>query len=517
MLLASEYLAWPFFAEYAVASMRIHIVGVAGTGMGSLAGLLASLGHQVSGSDVRFDPPIGPMLKQWGVDTAVGFSGQHLKERNPELVVIGNVCRRDNPEAVAATELGLTITHIAGALQRFALYGREVSVVAGTHGKTTTSSLVAWLLEATGKKPGFFIGGVPHNFDQGFRTTETDHPFVIEGDEYDTAYFEKTAKFLHYTPHHAIVTSIEHDHIDIYPTEQAYIEAFRRFIQLIPSKGVLVAHAGDARLCRLLSESQARVHTYAVEGFVARERCARWQEWQEWRASDVQTTSHGGQTFLVHHNGKGIARAEIGMSGLHNVANSLAALILCHTAYGVPLSALLEALPLFKGTRRRQELLGEPGGIRVYDDFAHHPTAVSTTLWGLKRRHPEGKLVAVFEPRSATACRNLHQGEYGAAFDAADVILLAPLGRKGLPEDEQLDTAAIAAALRMQSKVALACSSVDVLEQAVLDHVSPGDTLALLSNGAFDALPARLLANLEASHRDPEREALRDGPRLTAG
>jgi UDP-N-acetylmuramate: L-alanyl-gamma-D-glutamyl-meso-diaminopimelate ligase len=500
MLLASEYLARPFFAEYAVASMRIHIVGVAGTGMGSLAGLLASLGHRVSGSDVRFDPPIGPMLEQWGVDTAVGFSEQHLEERRPELVVIGNVCRRDNPEAMAAMELGLTITHIAGALQRFALYGREVSVIAGTHGKTTTSSLVAWLLDATGKKPGFFIGGVPRNFDQGFRVTAANHPFVIEGDEYDTAYFEKTAKFLHYTPRHAIVTSVEHDHIDIYPTKEAYLEAFRRFIGLVPDTGVLVVHAGDSNLCRLLKETQAQVQAYSVEGF-ASPKCSVLE--REWRASDVQTTPNGGQTFIIHHNGERVARAEIGMSGLHNVANALAALILCHTAYGVPLPALLAALPDFEGTRRRQELLGEPGGVRIYDDFAHHPTAVSTTLWGLRRRHPEGKLVAVFEPRSATACRNLHQTEYEAAFDAADVILLAPLGRKGLPKDEQLDTAAIAAALRMQSKVALACSSIDVLEQAVLDHVSPGDTLALLSNGAFDALPARLSSSL-ASHSETE-------------
>ena len=471
--------------------MRIHIVGVAGTGMGSLAGLLVKLGHQVSGSDVRFDPPIGPLLGEWGVITRVGFKAENLADR-PELVVIGNVCRRDNPEAVAALEMGLEFTHIAGALQRFALAERDVAVVAGTHGKTTTSSLVAWLLDATGKHPGFFIGGVPQNFERGFRSAETGQPFVVEGDEYDTAFFEKTAKFLHYSPRHAIVTSVEHDHIDIYPTAASYLDAFRRFIASLPEGGVLVAHSADVNLRTLLPASKTRVESYAVDGFGSLDGAP------QWLARDVGTAPDGSQTFTLTNQSRVIGTASLTMSGLHNVANALAALVLCHTAYGVPLPQLLDALPQFRGTRRRQELLGEPGGVRVYDDFAHHPTAVASTLWGLRRKHPEGKLIAVFEPRSATACRNLHQAEYARAFEVADVVVLAPLGRAGLDATERLDTSALASALRSQGKMALACSSLDVLEQAVLDQVAPGDTLALLSNGAFGGVPQRLLEKLQA-------------------
>src|SRR5690606_16786451 len=398
--------------------MRIHIVGVAGTGMGSLAGLLADLGHEVSGSDVRFDPPIGPLLSRWGVRTLPGFSAENLTPE-PELVVIGNVCRPDNVEAAAARARALPVAHIASALQQFALYGREVTVCAGTHGKTTTSSLVAWLLDAAGKQPGFFIGGVPNNFSQGFRIAPAGAPFVIEGDEYDTAFFEKTAKFLHYRPDHAIITSIEHDHIDIYPTESSYLDAFRRFIELVPESGFLVSHGADAALLTLLPHARANVQSYGVEGFAA------YPAAPEWFATNLHVSAEGGQEFDLLHHGRNVGRGRITASGLHNVANAVAAIVLCYRAYQVDLATLLDALPLFTGTRRRQELLGEPRGIRLYDDFAHHPTAVSTTLWGLRHRHQGGRLIAVFEPRSATACRNLHQTNYTHAFDAAEVVVLA--------------------------------------------------------------------------------------------
>lgn len=458
--------------------------------MGSLAGLLVNLGHRVSGSDVRFDPPMGPLLSSWGVATKTGFTADNLEPR-PDLVVVGNVCRSDNPEAIAARELGLEVGHIASALQRFALLGRQVTVCAGTHGKTTTSSLVAFLLDAAGKQPGFFIGGVPNNFSQGFRAADEDCPFVIEGDEYDTAYFEKTPKFLHYLPHHAIITSVEHDHVDIYPTEDAYRLAFRHFVDLIPESGVLVGHAGDHNLQELLRNCRANLQTYAVEGFAPPlGDCS-------WVARDVHPTPDGGQDFSVVHRGVTLGHAKIAMSGLHNVANGLAALILCHTAYGVNLSRLLEALPTFTGTRRRQELLGRPGGVRVYDDFAHHPSAVAATLWGLRRRHTEGKLISVFEPRSATACRNLHQQEYTSAFEAADVVLLAPLGRTGLPADQQLDTKAVAAALRERGKEAEACLSIEAVEENIVSRARQGDTVALLSNGAFGGIATRLLQRLE--------------------
>lgn len=471
--------------------MQIHIVGVAGTGMGSLAGLLAALGHQVTGSDVRFDPPIGPRLVAWGVKTQLGFKREHL-DPLPELVVVGNVCRSDNEEAVTAFERGANVTHIAGALQRFALHQRVVTVVAGTHGKTTTTSLVAWLLHATGFSPGFFIGGVPQNFDHGFQAADVGHPFVIEGDEYDTAFFEKTAKFLHYLPQHAIVTSLEHDHIDIYPTFESYLQAFERFAASLPQGGVFMAHAADAHVLSLSRHTKARVITYGVEGF------GTWIEPPAWQARYVRVTSSGGQTFDVYAGDTLRCTATILQSGLHNVANALAALVLCHLAYAARLDALCAALPGFRGTRRRQELVGEANGIRVYDDFAHHPTAVDTTLRGLRARHPEGRLFAAFEPRSATACRNLHQEAYATAFSAADVTILAPLGRQGLPESEQLDTHALAKAIGAHGKTATACSSVDEVASRLCELAAAGDTIVLLSNGAFGSLPQRLLAHFNS-------------------
>lgn len=469
--------------------MHIHIVGVAGTGMGSLAGLLAGLGHRVTGSDVRFDPPIGPRLADWGVTTRLGFKRERL-EPLPDLVVIGNVCRADNVEAVAAFEKGANVTHIAGALQRFALNERVVTVVAGTHGKTTTSSLVAWLLHATGQSPGFFIGGVPCNFDHGFQTAPAGHPFVIEGDEYDTAFFEKTAKFLHYSPHHVILTSLEHDHIDIYPTFESYVRAFEQFAALVPPNGVFLVHAGDANVMRTTRHTPARVLTYGVEGF------GDWVQTPTWQARDITVIPSGGQHFSIYEGAHLRARASIELSGLHNVANALSALVVCHAGYGVALPALCAALPQFSGTRRRQELLGEPNGIRVYDDFAHHPTAVDTTLRGLRARHPTGRLYAVFEPRSATACRSLHQKAYASAFDAADVTLLAPLGRQGLPQSEQLDIQTLARDIAARGKPALTCNDLDAIIHALREAARPGDTVAVLSNGAFGGLHQRLLTEL---------------------
>jgi UDP-N-acetylmuramate: L-alanyl-gamma-D-glutamyl-meso-diaminopimelate ligase len=239
--------------------MRIHIVGVAGTGMGSLAGLLKELGHDVSGSDLAFDPPMGPALAAWGIRCLAGFSAEHLNPA-PDLVVIGNVCRKDNPEARAAIDGGLPYTHIAGALQRFVLEKSKPLVIAGTHGKTTTTSLAAWLLEAAGLAPGFLVGGIPKNFDRGFRAPKTRlpvagsegaserPPFVLEGDEYDTAFFEKTAKFLHYRAEVLVVTSIEHDHIDIYPNEESYLGAFRQLLRNMAPSGLVVANGSDARV-----------------------------------------------------------------------------------------------------------------------------------------------------------------------------------------------------------------------------------------------------------------------------
>lgn len=485
--------------------MHIHIVAVAGSGMGSLAGLLRELGHDVSGSDTSFDPPMGPALSGWGVRTMTGFSAAHLDPK-PDLVVVGNVCRRDNPEVVAAFELGLPVTHIAGALDRFVFGETAPLVVAGTHGKTTTSAWCAYLLDRAGLEPGFLIGGLPLDLPHSFRrprAAETKlglplvskprkSPFVIEGDEYDTAYFEKTAKFLHYKAEVAIVTSIEYDHVDIYPSFEHYLEAFRRFVRQLPAHGLVIANAADPGVVEVVeAHARCEVAYYALSG-QATPRVA-----PHWLAAPAQSGASG-TSFDVFAGGAACGRFAIGLSGEHNVANALAALAACAQGYGVPLADLVRPLAEFRGVKRRQELLGTPGGVHVYDDFAHHPTAVKTTLAGLRRRHPEGKLVALFEARSATACRKLHQREYVDAFDAADVVLLAPLGRDNIAEDERLDTKQLARDLIRAGKLAYAFDDLDSLVQGAAADAAPGDVIAVLSNGAFGGVQGRVLEALEA-------------------
>jgi UDP-N-acetylmuramate: L-alanyl-gamma-D-glutamyl-meso-diaminopimelate ligase len=480
--------------------MRIHVVGVAGTGMGALAGLLVELGHQVSGSDTAFDPPIGPELERWGVRCLKGFDPAHL-EPAPELVVVGNVCKKDNPEAVRAFELGLDVTHIAGALERFVLPATTPLVVAGTHGKTTTSALAAWLLEASGHTPGFLIGGLPKNFDRSFRAPERtkrlalagvpkkESPFVIEGDEYDTAFFEKTAKFLHYRAQVAIITSIEHDHIDIYPTLESYLAAFRKFVERVPEDGLIVANAADPQVVDVVGAARAPVAWYALEGQATSGVAPHWLA----APAGAGTVA---QQFDLFAGGVYAGRLALPLHGRHNLANAVAAIGAVTQGLGVPLDAAGRALAAFRGVRRRLDLLGEPRGISVYDDFAHHPSAVVATLSALRSRHPSGRLFAVFEPRSATACRSLHQEEYAKSFAPADAVLLPPLGRSNILADERLDLSRLVQELCAGGKAAQSFAGVDDIVAHLAEHARPGDVIALLSNGAFGGIHGKLIAAL---------------------
>ena len=480
--------------------MHVHLLGVAGSGMGSLAGLFTELGHVVTGSDIAFDPPMGPMLEALGVRCFSGFDARHLTPA-PDLVVIGNVCKKDNVEAVYAIEQGLAFTHIAGALSKYVLPGSSPLVVAGTHGKTTTSSLAAWLLMATGYEPGFLIGGVPKNFERGFRALRPERrlpitarprkpPFVLEGDEYDTAFFEKTAKFLHYGADVAIITSIEHDHVDIYPTLDGYLEAFRRFVRGIPESGLIVAALGDPRVVELVqAEARAQVSWYGLADEPTHGVAPHWLAAPAMLGAD-------GTSFDLYAGGVATGRHVLPLCGRHNLKNALAAIAACAQGYGAPLPDLLRALARFAGVRRRQELLGEPGGVFVYDDFAHHPTAVHETLSALAQRHPGARLFAVFEPRSATACRNLHQTLYADSFARASDVLLAPLGRSGLGADERLDCGRLALDLRARGQRAHACGSVDEIVERLVSGAQAGDVIALLSNGAFGGIHPRLLGAL---------------------
>jgi UDP-N-acetylmuramate: L-alanyl-gamma-D-glutamyl-meso-diaminopimelate ligase len=482
--------------------MHIHIVAVSGTGMGALAGLLTELGHHVSGSDVAFDPPMGPALESWGVRCLQGFDPKHL-EPAPDLIVIGNVCRKDNPEVLAAMQRGLPYTHIAGALARFALDACAPLVVAGTHGKTTTTAMAAHLLEACGFAPGFLIGGLPKNFPRSFRAARAGKPrlllgdrplrkppFVIEGDEYDTAFFEKSAKFLHYRPEVAILTSIEHDHVDIYPDLESYLEAFRRFVALLPEDGLIVANAADPLVVKVVAaHARAEVAWFALEGEDTHGKPPHWL------AAPAQM-DEAGTRFDLYAGGVACGRLALTVPGRHNLKNALAAIGATAQGYGARIAEIGPALARFEGVRRRQELIGTPREIFVYDDFAHHPTAVQETLAALRGKHPTGKLFAVFEPRSATACRRMHQDEYTRAFDSADEILLAPLGRSNLSAAEALDLSQLACDLNARGKSAQALPSVDAILDALALKAMPGSIVALLSNGAFGGIHAKLLERL---------------------
>ncbi|AUX47448.1 UDP-N-acetylmuramate:L-alanyl-gamma-D-glutamyl- meso-diaminopimelate ligase [Sorangium cellulosum] len=494
--------------------MQVHFVAVAGTGMGALAGLFKAAGHEVSGSDVSFYPPMGPALERWGIRLMTGFDPAHLDPR-PDLVVIGNVCRPANPEARAAIDGGMRVTTMAHALADHMLAGRSPLVVAGTHGKTTTSSMCAWLLHEAGRDPGFLIGGLPKNFDASFRLPQRapsaserggarrglpllqagPHeaggerrrtPFVVEGDEYDTAFFEKTPKFWHYQPEVGIVTSIEHDHIDIYPDAAAYEAAFRGFVERIPETGLVVAAAHDPRVVDVVSRSaRAEVAWFALEGDDTHGMPPHW-------LAAPAEASESGQSFDLYAGGVMAGRFALQMPGHHNVRNAAAAIAAAAQGFGVPLSTATAALARFEGVRRRQDLLFEARGVRVYDDFAHHPTAVDETLRALRSRHPDGALWAVFEPRSATACRALHQEPYARAFGAADHVVLAPLGRPDIAAGERLDLDRLVRDLQRADKRAEAAASVDAIVATLAREAKEGDTIALLSNGAFGGIYEKL-------------------------
>ncbi|MCG8557610.1 MAG: Mur ligase domain-containing protein [Proteobacteria bacterium] len=468
--------------------MYIHLVGVCGTGMGPLAGLLKSLGHRVGGSDRAFHPPMADALERWGVETRQGFCAGNLDPR-PDLVVVGNVCRPDNAEARAAIEAAIPCRSMPAALDEFVLRGRQSFVVAGTHGKTTTTTLLAKMFLLAGCEPGFLIGGVPHDLDDSFRAGHPGGPFVIEGDEYDSAFFDKTPKFWHYRPHVVALTSLELDHIDIYPTLDAYRAAFHEFVERIPPEGLLVAYAGDPEVRALAAGARCRVRFYALEG----DDCGDVQP--VWSAAAVPMAS-GVQPFDLFVGGSFCGRLATPLSGQHNLRNVLAAIAMAAEGAGVPLDRLRALVSRVRGAKRRQELIGEAHGVRVYDDFAHHPTAVTATLAALRARNPAGRLIAVFEPRSATASRRVHQDVYAQAFRAADFTLLAPVGRPEIPPGQRLDVAAIAEQIRKHGGLAETPPGVDATVARISELAQPQDSVVVMSNGSFGGLQAKLLVAL---------------------
>jgi UDP-N-acetylmuramate: L-alanyl-gamma-D-glutamyl-meso-diaminopimelate ligase len=470
---------------------HIHLIAICGVGMASLAGLLQSNGYRVTGSDQNIYPPMSNYLAEIGIEVLSGFRAEHLSPC-PDLVVVGNAVSRVNPEAQAV--LSENIPHISfpQALGRFLIGARISLVVTGTHGKTTTTALAAWVFTCAGLDPGFFVGGVPLNFGSGWHVGGGSH-VVLEGDEYDTAFFDKGPKFLHYRPRNVILTSVEFDHADIYRDLDHVKSAFRRLMEIIPSDGSLVVCRDYPVATEIAAVARCQRITYG-EGAEA-----------DWTARELQF--HEGRTFFEPcYRGKAEGRIEVGVIGRHNVMNALSVYAMGRVM-GIGHGKLLDGFRTFKGVKRRQEIRGEQRGVLVIDDFAHHPTAVRETIEAVKAAYRGRKLWAVFEPRSNTSKRNIFEKEFASALASADRILVAGLYQpEKVPEGERLSVENV---LREINRLT-ADDRARTIETAVgiasylAKNAEAGDVVLVMSNGGFDAVQEKILQALARnSHTVP--------------
>ncbi len=477
-------------------SLDIYFIAIGGTGMAPLACLLKELGHRVRGADGPLYPPMSTLLDAAGIEPLVGWDPAHLKQSpRPDLVIVGNAVPRHNPEVEAVERLGLSRLSMPEALARFFLTGRKPLVVAGTHGKTTTTAIAAWVWTCADRDPGYLIGGVPLNLERSFEIGTGDR-FVIEGDEYNAAYFDRGPKFLHYQPQTLILTSVEYDHADLYPDSEALAEAYRRLVRLLPDDGLLVA-CGDSDAVRsVAAEAGCRVLFYGLDARndVRPEGGVSYDE----LGSRFTIVTRKRSAAPDPRTGKDI-EITLAVPGEHNVQNALAVWAAARHDL-LPEATVARTLADFRGTRRRLEELGTRRGVTVIDDFAHHPTAVEKSLDGLRRAHPQRRIVAIFEPRSLTAGRALFFDAYRRAFAHADVLLLAPIFHHQRLGAERLDAPALVRELIAAGIDARACTSVDELFAVALAEAREGDVIVTMSSGSFDSLPQRLL---QALGQDP--------------
>lgn len=450
--------------------MHLHILGICGTFMGSLAILAKQQGFKVTGADANVYPPMSTQLQEQGIELTSGFDPQQL-DPAPDLVVIGNALSRGNPCVEYVLNKGLPYTSGPEWLSRYVLQDKWVLAVAGTHGKTTTSSMLAWILEYAGMAPGFLIGGVPKNFGISARIGETPF-FVVEADEYDTAFFDKRSKFVHYRPRTAILNNLEFDHADIFPDLAAIQRQFHHFVRTIPSEGQLIVPAADENLQQVLEQGCWTPVTLMGEGD------GQWQ---------VKLLQADGSEFQVAYQSEVQGHVCWSQTGQHSVMNGLAAMLAARHV-GVTMEQSAAALAAFEGVKRRMDVVGEIGSVRVYDDFAHHPTAINTTLQGLRARYPNNKILALIEPRSNTMRMGLHQQALAESVRAADeVFWFQPAGM-----DWNLATVC------EQSTVpARVFSDIDAMIAATQSAVEPGTQILIMSNGGFSGIHGRLVAALE--------------------
>ena len=470
--------------------LHYHLIGIGGTAMASLAGLLKAAGHEVTGSDENVYPPMSTGLQQMGIAYSQGYRAENLSPR-PDVVVVGNAISRGNPELEAVLVEKIRYTSAAVTIKEEFIWGRHSLAVAGTHGKTTTTSLLAWVLESARLNPSFLIGGVAENFGTSFRLTESKY-FVIEADEYDTAYFDKGPKMWHYLPDTAIVNNIEFDHADIYRDEEAYRFAFARFINLIPKNGVLVAGWDSPIMRELAPKSFAPVESFAHGEGTPPAPAGQ----AHWHARDVEF-SESGTIFRAFRSEEEWGRIETPLAGAFNVRNVLA-VIAAAESIKADRDGVKQGLRTFASVKRRMEVRGEVRGVAVIDDFAHHPTAVRETIDAIRQKYAGRRIVAVFEPRSYTAQRREFQGDYVKAFSGADEIIFASLFH---PERYTAETAIsipeMLAAWESSGKPARYLKDADAIVKDLTPRLKERDVVLVMSNGGFGGIHQKLLDALE--------------------
>ncbi len=465
--------------------MRVHMMGICGTAMASLAGILQEQGHEVRGSDQNVYPPMSTQLEKLGIPLLEGYSPEHLQPR-PDLVVVGNVITRNNPEAQALLESDIGYTSLPKALGEYVIQERQSLVVAGTHGKTTTTAMLTSVADQCVPGAGFLVGGIPLSQQRSFRPPQNDW-FIIEGDEYDTAFFDKVPKFIHYRPKHVILTGIEFDHADIYSDISQIKEAFCQLIDLIPEEGTLVANGDDPLVRELIGRARCSVFTYGGSSSPGKQGDLDY-------AMGPRQNINGRNQFSVFYRGQSVGDIALKSFGLHNSMNALACFALSHQL-GWKRHQILQGLAQFQGVKRRQEVLGSKGGQTIVEDFAHHPTAVRLTIEAMREQFPGQRVIAVFEPRSATSRRRVFQKDFVEALKGADVVYLSPpFDQSRIVESDRFSSEELVRDLVQMGRRAHFHPSVGSIVRQIRAESQPQDVVLVMSNGGFDNIYAKLLS-----------------------
>jgi UDP-N-acetylmuramate: L-alanyl-gamma-D-glutamyl-meso-diaminopimelate ligase len=467
-------------------SKRVHVIGICGTATATLAAMLKHKGFDVRGSDQDVYPPMSDFLAAEGIPAMSGYTPEHITG-DLDLVIVGNAISRGNAELEEVLDRKIRYCSLPEAIREHFLWGARSIVIAGTHGKTTTTALAGWLLTHAGLDPSVLIGGIARNLGEhgsSYRMGQG-RDFVIEGDEYDSAFFDKTAKFLKYLPDIAVVNNVEFDHADIYADIDAVTLAFRRLANLVPRRGLLLLGADSPRADALRDGAKSRVETFGTADGL------------DWQAHDLESAA-AATRFNVRRHGSPYGRFELPLVGAHNVRNALAAIAIAADV-GIGADQAAEALRRFTGVKRRLEVVGTAHEVTIYDDFAHHPTAVAETLAGLRAANPAARIWAVFEPRSASSCRRIFQDDFAAAFGPASEVLIAPVFRSSLPEAERLSVPQLVHDLAARNVPARAPDSLDAIVATIVTEHRPGDLVVLMSNGGFGGIHQKLLRALEGA------------------